>query len=123
MKSATLLKYKRRKRRKNHVRSQLRKVSSLPRLSVHRSSKHIYAQVIDDEAGRTLVHAGSVTKALSSELAGKNKTQRAAVVGTEIAKKALEKGISQVAFDRGYSKYHGRVRALAEAAREAGLKF
>lgn len=123
MKSATLLKNKRRKRRQNHVRSRIRKVSSLPRLSVHRSSKHIYAQVIDDEAGRTLVHVGSAAKALSSELSGKTKTERAAVVGTEIAKKALEKGISQVTLDRGYSKYHGRVRALAEAAREAGLKF
>jgi len=123
MKSTTLLKNTRRKRRKNHVRRLIRQRSDLPRLSVTRSSKHISVQIIDDVAGRTLAGASSTAKALAGDLDGKNKTQRAAVVGAEIAKRAADAGIKEVVFDRGHSKYHGRVKALADAAREGGLKF
>lgn len=94
------------------------KRSGRPRLTVYRSLNHIYAQIIDDEAGRTL--AASSTLALK---VNGNKTEAAKQVGADIAKKAAEKGIKQVVFDRGPYKYHGRVKALAEAAREAGLEF
>ena len=94
------------------------KRSGRPRLTVYRSLNHIYAQIIDDEAGKTLV--ASSTLALKI---GGNKTEAAKQVGADIAKKATEKGIKQVVFDRGAYKYHGRVKALAEAAREAGLEF
>ena len=117
------LKSRRSLRRKRHVRRGIRMHSDRPRLSVHRSLKHIYAQIIDDEAGKTLCAIGTVSKALSDQLAGKNKSQRAAAVGAEIARLAKEKGVETVVFDRGAAKYHGRVKALADAAREAGLKF
>ena len=123
MKTTTLLKNARRLRRSQHVRARLRRESDVPRLSVFRSSKHIYAQVIDDRQGRTVAHAGSTSKALGGQLDGKNKTERAKIVGAEIARRAIESGVGQVVFDRGHAKYHGRVKALAEAAREAGLKF
>jgi len=123
MKSTTLLKNKRRKRRCHHVRNRIRKESTLPRLSVHRSCKHISAQVIDDGNGKTVAQVSSTAKGLASELEGKTKTQRAAVIGAEIAKKAVEAGIKTVVFDRGFSKFHGRVKALADAAREGGLEF
>ena len=123
MRSTTLLKNKRALRRKNHVRRRIRQVSTLPRLSVNRSCKHISAQLIDDEAGRTLVAVTSTSKSLQDQLSGKTKTERAAVVGAEIGRLAKEAGFEQVVLDRGSSKYHGRVKALAEAAREAGLKF
>ncbi len=123
MKSTTLLKNKRRKRRRHHVRNRIRKESTLPRLSVHRSCKHISAQVIDDGNGKTVAQVSSTAKGLASELEGKTKTQRAAVIGAEIAKKAVEAGIKTVVFDRGFSKFHGRVKALADAAREGGLEF
>lgn len=123
MKSATLLKTQRRLRRANHVRSRIRTESTFPRLSVFRSCKHIYAQVIDDATGRTLAHASSAAHDLASSLAGKNKTQRAAVVGAEIARSAKAAGVERVVFDRGFARFHGRIKALAEAAREAGLKF
>ncbi len=123
MKSATLLKNKRKTRRANSTRRLIRKNSDRVRLSVNRSCKHISAQVIDDKTGRTLCAISSTTKALGSELSGKTKTERSAIIGREIAKKALEAGVTEVVFDRGSSLYHGRVKALAEAAREAGLKF
>ena len=111
-------------RRKHHVRSMLGRSASRPRLSVFRSSKHISAQVIDDINGRTLCAVSSTAKSLSGgEMAGKTKSERAAVVGREIARKALEAGVETVVFDRGAARYHGRVKALAEAAREGGLKF
>ena len=113
----------RRKRRKNSVRSKLRRTASDPRLSVHRSCKHISAQVIDDRTGRTLCAVTSTAKTLASELAGKTKSERAAVVGREIARKARDAGMEKVVFDRGGARYHGRLKALAEAAREGGLKF
>lgn len=123
LKSATVLKNKRALRRKRHVRRRLRDQTGTPRLSVHRTAKHISAQVIDDVTGRTLAAVTSTAKAASSEVAGKTKTQCAAYIGSEIARKAKEAGVESVIFDRGQSKYHGRVKALAEAAREGGLKF
>ncbi len=110
-------------RRKRSVRRRIRLRSAHPRLSVARSDKHIYAQVIDDEAGRTLAAVATTAKSVASELGGKTKTERAKWVGTEIARRAKEAGIEQVVFDRGPYKFHGRVKALADAAREGGLKF
>ena len=115
-------KQEKRQRRKYHVRNRLMRDGAQARLTVSRSSKHIYAQIVDS-AGRTLCGAGTTKKAIASELAGKKKTERAAVIGTEIARLAKEKGVEAVVFDRGAAKFHGRVKALAEAARAAGLKF
>jgi len=120
---ANKVKQVRRERRKNGVRAKLRRTASLPRLSVSRSSKHIAAQIIDDCTGRTLCTATSTAKALAGEFAGKTKTQRAGVVGGEIARRALAAGVEAVVFDRGSTRFHGRVKALAEAARAGGLKF
>ena len=122
-KANTLLKQKRRSRRSNHVRNRIRAGATTPRLSIFRSTKHISAQVIDDVQGKTLCAVSSTSKKLGGDLDGKKKTEKAAVVGAEIARLAKEKGIEQVVFDRGFSKYHGRVKALADAAREGGLKF
>jgi large subunit ribosomal protein L18 len=94
-----------------------------PRLSVFRSLKHIYAQVIDDTTGRTLCAASTLDRELRGKLQGLTKTQQAAEVGKLIAQRALALGITQVAFDRGGHKYHGRVKALADAARQVGLSF
>ncbi|MDA5110109.1 MULTISPECIES: 50S ribosomal protein L18 [Brevibacillus] len=110
-------------RKKRHLRIRKRVVGSAarPRLNVFRSSKHIYAQLIDDVAGHTLAAASSLDK----ELGLKNgaNVEAAAAVGTLIAKRAKEKGLTEVVFDRGGYIYHGRIKALAEAAREAGLQF
>lgn len=108
-----------RQRRQYRVRNRLR-VSGRPRLSVFRSNKHIYAQIIDDVAGRTLVAASTAEKGLTDAGAGGN-ADAATKIGQVIAERAKEKGITQVAFDRGCYRYHGRVAALAEAARQAGL--
>ena len=110
-------------RRHHRVRATLKGTTQQPRLCVFRSLNHIYAQVIDDTAGATLVSASTVISDLKSKADGKNKLEQAKLVGSLVAKGALEKGISQVVFDRGGYKYHGRVKALAEAARQAGLKF
>lgn len=123
LKSTILLKNKRRERRAMGLRSRIRRQSGLPRLSVHRTCKHISAQVIDDATGRTLAASSSTAKKLAAELDGKTKTERSAVIGREIGRLAKEAGVERVVFDRGYSRYHGRVKALADAAREAGLKF
>ncbi len=123
LKSAKIQKQKRILRRKRHIRRRLRLEADVPRLSVNRSCKHISAQVVDDKTGRTLAAATTTAKALGEQLAGKTKTERAAVIGAEIARKAKEAGVESVVFDRGHSKYHGRVKALADAAREGGLKF
>ena len=120
---ATLIKNKRRERRALRGRSHIRRVSTLPRLCVSRSLKHISAQIIDDQSGRTLVQSTTTAKSLAADLKGKTKSQRAAVIGAEIAKKAIEQGVQAVVFDRGFARYHGRVKALAEAARAGGLKF
>ncbi len=94
-----------------------------PRLAVFRSNNHMYAQIIDDSAGNTLAAASTVEKTAREELEHTNDTAAAAYVGTLIAKRALEKGIEEVVFDRGGFIYQGKVQALADAAREAGLKF
>ena len=94
-----------------------------PRLAVFRSNNHMYAQIIDDSVGNTLVAASTVEKAVKAELEHTNDTDAAAYVGTLIAKRALEKGIEEVVFDRGGFIYQGKVQALADAACEAGLKF
>lgn len=120
---AVKLKENRRNRRKMGVRSRLRRRSGLPRLSVNRTLKHISAQVIDDATGRTLCAATTTSKTISGDLQGKSKSEQAAALGAEIARKAKEAGIETVVLDRGSSRYHGRVKALADAAREGGLKF
>ncbi len=110
-------------KRHRRVRAKVEGTAAKPRLCVFRSLGHIYAQVIDDEKGQTLVAASSLEPGIKSELDGKNKSARATLVGALVAKKALEKGIEQVVFDRGGYVYHGRVKALADGARQAGLKF
>ena len=94
-----------------------------PRLSVFRSNNHMYAQIIDDTVGNTLVAASTLEKDVKSELKKTNDVEAAAYLGTVIAKKALEKGIKEVVFDRGGFIYQGKIKALADAAREAGLEF
>lgn len=112
-----------RQRRRWRVRNRIKRDATRPRLSVFRSHKHMYAQVIDDAGGRTLVAASTAAKDLGSSLKyGGNKTA-AEAVGKAIAERALAAGIKDVAFDRREYQYHGRVAALAEAARKAGLNF
>lgn len=107
-------------RRTKRVRSKLAKNIGLPRLTVNRSNRFIWAQIIDDKHGKTLVSSNS--KKLSQEKSkGKTKTQKASLVGQDIAKKALKININRVRFDRGSYRYHGRVKAVAEAARSQGL--
>jgi large subunit ribosomal protein L18 len=114
---------KQRQRRGFRVRNRLKSHTTRPRLSVFRSHQNFYAQIVDDGAGRTLAAASTLDKQLREELRyGGNKTA-AAVVGKAIAQRALEAGIKEVVFDRREYKYHGRVAALADAAREAGLVF
>ncbi|MFC1966310.1 50S ribosomal protein L18 [Chloroflexota bacterium] len=112
-----------RHRRHLRVRTKVKGTTSSPRLCVFRSLNHIYAQVIDDSQGHTLAAASTLDPDVRSMTDGKAKTDRSGLVGSLVAKRALSKGISQIAFDRGGYKYHGRVKALAEAARQAGLKF
>ena len=112
-------------RKKRHARLRLKisGTAARPRLCIFRSLKQIYAQLIDDEAGHTLVSASSLDADIRSQADSKNKTAQAGLVGALVAQRALEGGIEQVVFDRGGYKYHGRVKALAEAARESGLRF
>ena len=112
-----------RKRRHVRVREKVAGMPQRPRLAVFRSLNHIYAQIIDDSAGHTLVSACDLESEVSGVRDGKKKTDVAGLVGQVIARKAKEKGISAVVFDRGGFRYHGRVKALAEAARKAGLTF
>jgi large subunit ribosomal protein L18 len=110
-------------RRHVRVRRRISGTPGRPRLCVFRSLKHIEAQIIDDTAGNTMVSVSSLAEDVKKQSEGKNKTNTAQLVGSLIAGKAQEKGITQVVFDRGGFKYHGRIKALAEAARTAGLKF
>ena len=113
-----------RKRRAGRVRSRLKKMSTgRPRLSVFRSAKNISAQIIDDRDGKTIASASSLDKDLRDGLAKGSDVAAAAVIGKTVAAKAVEAGVKEVVFDRGGYIYHGRVKALAEAAREAGLNF
>ena len=105
------------------LRNRISGTASTPRLAVFRSNNHMYAQIIDDVAQKTLVSASTTQADVKADLEKTNDTAAAAKVGTVIAKRALEAGISEVVFDRGGFIYHGKVQALADAAREAGLKF
>ena len=105
------------------IRNRFSGTAERPRLSVFRSNNHMYAQIIDDTVGNTLVSASTTEKAVKAELEKTNNVDAAAKLGTVIAKKALDKGITTVVFDRGGFIYAGKVKALAEAAREAGLDF
>ncbi|WP_437186247.1 50S ribosomal protein L18 [Planctomicrobium sp. SH668] len=113
---------KQRWRRRNHVRNRIRESGRL-RLSVFRSNRHISAQIIDDEAGRTLVSASTMEKTLGGVGKAHGTVDDAKSIGKVVAERALAAGIKEVAFDRGDNSYHGRVAALADAAREAGLDF
>jgi len=112
-----------RKRRHLRVRKQISGTAEKPRLNVYRSLNEIYAQVIDDIQGHTLVSASTIDSELRKKTKGKSKKEQATLVGQAIAERAKEKGISEVVFDRGGYKYIGRVAALADGAREKGLKF
>ena len=112
-----------RRRIHRRIRKKVSGTAACPRLAVSYSNQHIYAQVIDDERGHTITAVSTVEQAIRSKLKGLNKTEQAALVGQEIAKKAKKEGIKEVVFDRGGFRYHGRVKALAESAREAGLEF
>ena len=112
-------------REKKHmkVRNRFSGTAERPRLAVFRSNEHMYAQIIDDTVGNTLVAASTVEKDVKAELEHTNTVEAASYLGTVIAKRALDKGIKTVVFDRGGFIYQGKVQALAEAAREAGLEF
>ena len=118
-----LSKIERRRRIHYRIRKHVSGTAERPRLVVFRSNRQIYAQVINDEAGVTLVAAASNDKVLAAECKGKSGIEAAAIVGKAVAARAIEKGIDEVAFDRGGYLYHGRVQSLADAAREGGLKF
>ncbi|MCB9234266.1 MAG: 50S ribosomal protein L18 [Bacteroidia bacterium] len=111
----------RRERIRNGIRKKVRGTAERPRLAVFRSNSEIYAQVIDDTNGVTLVGASSLVKEISS--AAGTKSEKSKLVGMEVARRAKEKGVDSVVFDRGGYKYHGRIKALAEGAREGGLNF
>ena len=110
-------------RRHARVRRKISGTPDVPRLSVFRSLKHIYAQIIDDAVGQTLFSASTLDVDVREQGTGLNKTEQAKIVGKRLAEKALSSGVTRVVFDRGGYKYHGRVKALADASREAGLKF
>ncbi len=110
-------------RRRQHVRRNITGTAERPRLSVFRSSKHIYAQLIDDLSGVTLAAASSIAEELRKGLPYGGNVKAASAVGKKLAEAAKAKGIQKAAFDRGHYRYHGRVKALADAAREGGLQF
>jgi large subunit ribosomal protein L18 len=110
-------------KRQARIRKKIKGTPQRPRLSVFRSAKHVYAQVIDDTAGATLVTASSVEKDFKAQDKFENKRAAAAYVGKIVAQRALDKGIKQVVFDRNGFLYHGRIKAISDGAREAGLKF
>jgi len=112
-----------RQRRRWRVRKRLKGSAEQPRLSVFRSIKHIYAQVIDDDTGRTLASASTCDAGLASQVKYGGNKDSATVVGKAVAERAIAAGVKRIKFDRGPYKYHGRVAALADAAREAGLEF
>ncbi len=114
---------KQRWRRTNHVRKKVRGDAERPRLSVRRSNKHLYCQLIDDEAGKTIVSASTVDKALASKISYGGNVAAARIVGEAIAERAKAAGVNQIRFDRGSYRFHGRVAELANAAREGGLEF
>lgn len=105
------------------IRSTVSGTSERPRLSIYKSNKHVYAQLVDDKNGNTLTAASTKTNALESDIKDKTKVESAGIVGRHLAELAREKGIEKVVFDRSGYRYHGVVKALAEGAREAGLDF
>lgn len=115
--------YAARLRRHLRVRKKVRGTAQRPRLAVYRSLGHIYAQVIDDDAGHTLAAASDLEATVRSQVNGKRKTEVAKLVGALVAQRARERSVGQVVFDRGGYRFHGRVKALADSAREAGLTF
>ena len=119
----TINKKEQTQKRHKRVRVKIQGTADCPRLAVYRSLKHIYAQIIDDTKGVTLAASSTKTKDLAEKLAHGGNIEAAKIVGEDLAKKALAKGIKDVVFDRGGFLFHGRVQALAEAAREAGLNF
>ncbi|MEA4816934.1 MAG: 50S ribosomal protein L18 [Lachnospiraceae bacterium] len=112
-----------RNKRHYRIRNKINGTAQKPRLAVFRSCKHMYAQIIDDMAGNTIVSASTMESEIASKTEHTSTVEAAKAVGEAIAKKAIEKGITEVVFDRGGYIYHGKVQALAEAAREAGLQF
>ena len=112
-----------RKRRRHRVRKRVRGTQQRPRLSVFRSHKHIYAQIIDDILGKTLACASTVDNNLNQQISYGGNRVAAEAVGKALAERALAAGVKQITFDRGFHKYHGRIAALADAARKAGLDF
>ncbi len=121
MADAQKIKHRRQLRRRRHVRKGVRGTAERPRLTVFRSSKHIYAQLIDDITGVTLASANTRQKGAGPDYGGNKKA--ATAIGKKIAADAKAKGITKAAFDRGHYRYHGRVKALADGAREGGLQF
>lgn len=117
------LRQKARLKRKRSIRKRLSGTGQRPRLCVFRSSRHIYAQIIDDVSGRTLATASTMEKEVKEQSGFANKVAAATFIGERVAKRAIEKGIKQVVFDRNGFLYHGRVKALSEGARKAGLEF
>jgi len=114
---------KQRLRRRRHTRKRVRGSTERPRLTVYRSNKHIACQLVNDEDGKTLASASTRDKDLRSEVNYGGNVDAASLIGKKLAEKALALGVKQVCFDRGHYKYHGRVAAVADAAREAGLDF
>ena len=112
-----------RRRRHRRVRAKLHGTAQRPRLNIYRSIENVFAQVIDDDAGHTLVSASTLDNEIVSQVEGKTKVEAARIVGQIVAERAKNAGITTVVFDRGGFKYHGRVAALADGAREAGLEF
>jgi len=112
-----------RKRRHRRIRNRISGIAERPRLNVFRSLDHIYAQIIDDVEGKTIVSASTVDKGLRGDVSGKTKKEQAALVGKTIAERAKAAGVTTVLFDRGGYLYHGRIKALADGAREGGLDF
>ncbi|TVR21151.1 MAG: 50S ribosomal protein L18 [Anaerolineaceae bacterium] len=112
-----------RRRRQQRVRGRISGTATRPRMSVYRSLTNIFVQVIDDESGRTIASASTIDREIAGQLQGKGKVEAATIVGKTIGERAKAAGVESVVFDRGGYKYHGRVAALADGAREAGLKF
>lgn len=117
------VKNQRRARIKRRIRATIKGTADRPRLSVYKSSKHLYAQLVNDRLGHTLASSSTVSNDIAGELSDKTRTEAAKVVGDDLARKAKEQGIDKVVFDRSGYRYHGVVKALAEGAREGGLDF
>jgi large subunit ribosomal protein L18 len=117
------VKSKARNRRHMHIRKRISGTAETPRMAVFRSAKHIYVQLIDDVAEVTLLSTSTVEKAVVAEIGSKPKMEAAIIIGKVFGEKAVQSGITKIVFDRGGFRYHGRVKALADAAREAGLQF